>query len=49
LYCTISTKCSVTRDTQDFLICVKITLIQKKNFRLSRMRNYIILMNAWSK
>jgi hypothetical protein len=31
-YCTISTKCSVTRDTQDFLMCAKLTLIQKKFF-----------------
>jgi hypothetical protein len=44
-YCTISTKCSVMRDTQDFLMCAKIALIQKKIFRPSRMRNYMILMH----
>ena len=47
-YCTKKTKCSVTRDTQLFLMCAKITIIRKENFRSSRTSKTPKLMNTWS-
>ncbi|KAJ7726654.1 hypothetical protein B0H16DRAFT_264614 [Mycena metata] len=48
-YCSILTKCSVTGDTGLYMMCAKITLIQKEIFRSSRRRKKPKSVNIWSK